>query len=50
MNIVADLANSLYKEGEKDFYRRLIATADKRYTAHIASIRKTAKVSKKAKD
>jgi hypothetical protein len=33
------------KEGDKDFYRKLIATADRRYTAHIASIRrrKTAK-------
>ena len=28
------------KEGEKDFYRKLIATADKRFTAHIARIRK----------
>jgi len=28
------------KEGDKDFYRDLIATADRRYTAHIASIRR----------
>jgi hypothetical protein len=39
------------KDGDKDFYRKLIATADRRFTAHIASIsRKTAKDSKKAKD
>jgi hypothetical protein len=34
------------KEGDRKFYSKLIATADRRYTAHIASISKRRKATK----